>query len=267
MKRTALVALMLVAVFARAVSGDALTALGPDGRPGVPPFGVGERMVFDVKYGFVTAGRAVMSIPELESVSGHPCYHIVSIAESAPWFSAFFRVRDVVESHLDVRDLFTRRFEKSLSEGDFRAHDLVHFDQERHIAVYPERDGRVVPLSLDAQDILTSLYYVRMMELEVGEPVFIDNHADRKNYPLRIDVLERERIEVSAGRFDCIVVEPVMRVAGLFRHKGSLRVWLTDDEYHVPVLMRSKVVIGSITAELSSYTPPSSRTGASEEGP
>jgi hypothetical protein len=234
----------------------AFEALGPDGDVRIPPFGVGERMAFDLTYGFITAGKAVMSIPATEMVSGYDCYRVLSVAESVPWFSAFFRVRDVAESHLDVRELVTRRFEKSLSEGDYRAHDLVLYDQERHVAIYPERDGRVVPLSLDAQDILSSLYYVRMMDLEVGRAVFIENHADTKNYPLRIDVLRRERIEVPAGTFDCIVVEPVMRVAGLFRHQGSLQVWLTDDARHVPVLMRSKVIIGSISAELTSYTPP-----------
>jgi len=269
--RTAIRLIATCLIAAAAWSGAAADepsrlALGPDGELRTPPFGVGERMAFDLTYGFITAGKAVMSIPETETIAGYPCYHIVSVAESVPWFSAFFRVRDVAESHLDVRYLVTRRFEKSLSEGDYRAHDLVHYDQDRHIAVYPERDGRVVPLSLDAQDILTSLYYVRMMELEIGEPVFIENHADKKNYPLRIDVLERERIDVPAGTFDCIVVEPVMRVAGLFRHKGSLRVWLTDDERHVPVLMRSKVVIGSISAELTSYTPPADGPEGSREG-
>ncbi len=270
MRRAPVIAVFIVCVLAArpCLADDGpFAALGPGGSRRVPPFGVGERMSFDVTYGFITAGKAVMSIPETENVRGYPCYHVVSIAESVPWFSTFFRVRDVAESHLDVRELVTRRFEKSISEGDYRSHDLVHYDQERHIAIYPERDGRVVPLSLDAQDILSSLYYVRMMDLEVGRPVFIENHADKENYPLRIDVLKRDRIEVPAGTFDCIVVEPVMRVEGLFRHKGSLQIWLTDDGRHVPVLMRSKVVIGSISAELTSYSPPRYRQDASGEGP
>jgi hypothetical protein len=120
------------------------------------------------------------------------------------------------------------------------------------VAIYDAGgDDRLVPLSLDAQDILTSLYYVRMMDLRVGTSIYIENHADKKNYPLEIKVLREERVSVPAGVFDCIVVEPVMRVAGLFRHKGSLTVWLTDDALHVPVMMKSEVMIGSISAVLS----------------
>ena len=90
-----------------------------------------------------------------------------------------------------------------------------------------------------------------MMELTVGQSVFIENHADKKNYPLEIKVLRKERVKVPAGKFDCIVVEPVMRSAGVFSHKGKLTVWLTDDDVRIPVLMKSKVMIGSISAVLT----------------
>ena len=248
-----LAALALAALsLAPAVAETRLQALGPGGAVAVPPFGVGERLTFEIKYGFISAGTAVMGIPELVEEGGHDCYRIVSMAESNTFVSTFFPVRDVAESLFDARELRSLRFEKHIREGSFRAHETVVFDQERHVAIYESSgDDRLVPLSIDAHDILTSLYYVRMMDLKVGTSVFIENHADKKNYPLEIRVLRKERVSVPAGKFDCVVVEPVMRVAGLFRHKGSLTVWLTDDELHVPVQMRSKVMIGSISAVLS----------------
>ena len=125
------------------------------------------------------------------------------------------------------------------------------FDHDRHVTLYPKRNDRLVPISVGAQDVLSSLYYVRMMDLTVGRSVFIENHADKKNYPLEIKVLRKERVTVPAGRFNCIVVEPSVRGAGLFSHKGKLTVWLTDDAARVPVLMKTKVVVGSISAVLT----------------
>jgi len=229
-------------------------ALGPSGRVAVPPFGVGETLSFEIKYGFVSAGTAIMAIPRIVTERGHECYNIVSMAESNSFFSMIFTVKDVAESFLDVRELLPRRFEKRLREGDFRSQDLVIFDHDRHVAIYPRKNDRVVPISAGAQDILSSLYYVRMMDLKVGSSVFIENHADKKNYPLEIKVLRRERVRVPAGEFDCIVVEPVMRGAGLFSQRGRLTVWLADNEARIPVLMKSKVMIGSITATLTDFT-------------
>jgi len=225
-------------------------AIGPSGKVAEPPFSAGERLVFEIKYGFVSAGTATMGIPDVVRERGYPCYHIVSVAESNPVFSAFFTVRDVAESFLEVRRLLPLRFEKNLREGNFRAEDIVLFDRDRGVALYPKK-GQVVPLAYDAQDILSSLYYVRMMDLKVGSSVYIENHADKRNYPLEIRVLREERVRVPAGEFSCIVVEPVMRASGLFRHKGKLTVWLTKDASHVPVLMKSKVAIGSVSAVLT----------------
>jgi hypothetical protein len=253
-----LAAALLFAVLLTAAPGGASAdpgasrlALGPDGEVAVPPFGVGEKLSFEIKYGFVSAGTAILGIPRTVMERGRECYHIVSLAESNSFFSVFFTVKDVAESFLDVRELIPLRFEKRLREGDFRSQDLVLFDHERHVAHYPRKNDRVVPISYGAQDILSSLYYVRMMDLEVGRSVFIENHADKKNYPLEIKVLRKERVSVPAGEFDCTVVEPVMKGSGLFSHKGRLTVYLADNEARIPVLMKSKVVIGSISAVLT----------------
>ena len=41
-----------------------------------------------------------------------------------------------------------------------------------------------------------------------------------------------------------------MRVEGIFNQTGRMAIWLTDDEHRIPVLMKSKVLIGSIDVRL-----------------
>jgi len=49
---------------------------------------------------------------------------------------------------------------------------------------------------------------------------------------------------------DCFRVEPVLREPGVFVSKGKkLQVWMTTDETHMPVLMRSEIFIGHVSAE------------------
>jgi hypothetical protein len=52
------------------------------------------------------------------------------------------------------------------------------------------------------------------------------------------------------GKLDLIQVEPLAKFEGLFVRKGRMWIWLTDDERRIPVLMKSKIPVGSITAVL-----------------
>jgi hypothetical protein len=213
-------------------------------------FGVGERLKFKVRWGPIKAGNATMEIPEIIEYNGRKCYRIVSTAESSKFFSAFFKVRDRVESITDVKGLYSLHFEKHIREGKFQSDKFVDFDQQNHLAL---TDKDTIPVPPFVQDVLSALYYVRTQPLEIGKSVFVDNHTDKKNYPLEVKVLRKERVEVDAGTFDCVVVQPILQAAGVFEQKGTLTVWLTDDQKKMPVLMQSKVMIGSITTELTDY--------------
>jgi hypothetical protein len=211
-------------------------------------FQVGEHLVFDIAYKFVVAGTATMSIPDTQWVHGRPCYHVVTTATSSKFFDTFFKVRDRVETFIDMEGLFPWKFEKHIREGKYRADRYVEYDQFNHIAIHNQKDTLVVPPYV--QGILSSFYYVRTVPLEVRKSFDIDNYGDGKLYPLRVLVHRKMRVEVPAGVFDCIVVEPVLRSEGIFNQKGRLAIWLTDDERRIPVLMKSKVLVGSIDVRL-----------------
>ncbi len=215
---------------------------------------VGEKLVFSVRYGILRAGEATMEITGIEEVDRNPCYHVVSRAKSNSFFDRIFKVRDTVQTWMDVEFLFSRRFEKSLREGGFQRHETVEMDQEHRMAKY--NDGSVFEFAAGAHDILSAFYYARTLSLEPGEEFWLESHTDRKNYPLKVTVHGRETIRTPAGKYDCLVVEPMLRTPGLFKHEGKLTIWLTDDSRRMPVQMRSKVAIGSITVVLTDYERP-----------
>lgn len=214
-------------------------------------FGVGEMLEFSISYGPISAGSATMEVKDITRYNNHKCFRLVSTAKSNKFFSFFFKVDDKVESLIDVYGLYSLHFEKHLREGKYRADKYVDFDQKNHLAF---ADGDTIPIKEYVQDALSSLYYVRTLNLEVGNSVFMEHHSDRKNYSLEVKVLRREKVNVPAGEFDCLVVEPMLQASGIFKHAGRLTVWLTNDKFKIPVLMKSKVAVGSIASKLKKYT-------------
>lgn len=213
-------------------------------------FGVGEKLTFDINYGFINAGTATLEVAQLIEYNNRPAYQIVSRAESNSFFSSVYRVDDRAESIMDAIGLFSWRFEKNIREGGYRSDREYAFDQREHFTVYK---GDTIEVEPFVQDALSIMYYTRSQDLEVGRSIYVPNFIDGRKFMLEVQVLKKERISIAAGTFDCLVVEPISTSVGLFKHEGELKVWLTDDRLKMPVMMKSKVVVGSITAELTDY--------------
>jgi hypothetical protein len=213
-------------------------------------FGPGEHLDFSVGYGIVKAGTATMQVRGISDSTGRPVYRIMTTATSNSFFDSFYPVRDTMRSFVDAQGLFSWRYEKHMREGDYRKHQVVDFLQREGLAVDGE-DSVEIPVY--AQDVLSALYYVRTQPLEVGQSLRVPNLTDRKNYDLEVRILARETVKTPAGEFTCLKVEPLLQAAGIFKHEGRITVWMTDDRLHMPVLMKSRVVVGAIHAELTSY--------------
>jgi hypothetical protein len=225
------------------------SATEPPSRP--LPFGPGEELRFAVKYGVVRAGDASLAVEAMETVDGEPALRLVSTARSSRFFSTFFEVKDRVESLWSVTRRLPLRFEKHIREGGYRRETALRFDHETLEVV--DGKGKRWEILPGSQDVLSAFYFVRTRSLEPGDTLRVPNHSDGKNYPLDVEVIRRERVQVPAGTFSCIVVEPLLKTAGLFKQEGRLTIWLTDDSRRMPVLMKSKVAVGSIVAELESF--------------
>jgi hypothetical protein len=217
-----------------------------------------ENFSYVVKWGLLVAGYSSLSVKGVEPVNGRPTYHLVSEAKSGGVVSAFYTVHDHNEAWLDEQAMVTVRYEKRIHEGSYGLEESTIIDQPNHRFqtksyrldknLYEQKDGEVPP---DVLDVLGSLYYVRLLPLDVGQSYTMDVLSGDKVYPLIVKVEKRETIKVPAGRFDTIRVEPLLRAPGIFIAKGKkLQVWLTDDERRIPVRMRSEIAIGHVSAEL-----------------
>jgi hypothetical protein len=223
-------------------SGDVLPAVEK-------PFGKGESLRFSVQYGIIKAGTAWLEVPAIGTYDGHAVYTLLARAESNGFFSNFYKVRNRIESYWDSTGHFSRRYTEKRREGKYHADSEIRFDYERQEAIY--KDGRTFPIPPGVQDALSSFYYARTQALPVGGSVLFDYHASRKSAPMEIRVIGREKIKTPAGEFNCVAIEPILKAGGIFKNKGRLVIWLTDDERRMPVLMKSKVAIGSISVVLT----------------
>lgn len=213
------------------------------------PWKIGEYFQFSIDWSGINGGSALMQVQNVQTVDGHRAWRIVTKAESNSFVSKFYKVRDRAESFIDAESLFTRRFEKHLREGGYKKDLVVRFDQENQKALYD--NGKALDVPSQVHDVLSAFYFTRTQPLPDGAVLTVPTHDNEKSYDMVVRVVKRERIEVPAGKFDCVMVEPVLKSEGIFKSKGQMLVWLSDDERRIPVLVKSKVSIGSISVSLT----------------
>jgi hypothetical protein len=64
-------------------------------------------------------------------------------------------------------------------------------------------------------------------------------------------VLRKDTVEVPAGTFSTVVVQPIIRSSGAFGEGGKAELYFSDDERRLLVLMNSDVpVIGRLSLQL-----------------
>lgn len=217
-------------------------------------FMAGERLVFDLTYGIIKAGEGVMSIPELSNVNGRETYRVQLTARSVSPFSWVYRVEDLWETHIDKNGLFPWKFTERIREGGYRRETDIQFDHLNNRAITNKGEYEIPEY---VHDMVSAFYYVRTVDFsgfETGDRISLENFHRDSTYVLDVLFHGREIIDGKTGTYNTIMIEPLIKEGGLFKHEGAIHIWLTDDELRVPVRMRTRVPIGSITAELSRYS-------------
>jgi hypothetical protein len=223
----------------------------------VVPFGPGERMEYDVKFGALRVGNAHMEVVALDNVRGRPAWHTAFWVQGGNFL---YRVNDVYESWMDAETLSSLRFVQELEEGGK--------DTERKFEIYPERavfiqttkkPAKEEPSVSQPLDDGSFLYFIRTIPLVVGQTYDFNRYFRPDRNPVRIRVLRKERVSVPAGTFDAIVVQPVIKTKGIFSENGHAEIWLSDDDRHIMLQLKSKLSFGSLNLYLKSYFPSPSK--------
>lgn len=262
----ALLALLLAAPLAAQESGENGSGIRLPGavtttEPPDVPFAPGEHLIYQVKLGFANVGEGWLRVMPMDTVHGHSTYP-VELGLSASTAFGLIKVRDRFQSWIDEYTLASRRFHKDQHE--------VSYKSQKSFDIFPERrewsrtDAEKVGATLSDQplDEVAFMYFIRTIDLEVGEEYTYNNYFKEDGNPVVLRVLRREVKEVPAGTFNTIVVQPIIQTDGLFSEGGKAEIYLSDDAARRIVYLRSEIpVVGSITLHLKEVYEPS-RSGS-----
>ncbi|HEX5832170.1 MAG TPA: DUF3108 domain-containing protein [Gemmatimonadaceae bacterium] len=217
------------------------------------PFGIGERMTYEVKFSAISVGSGTMEVMGLDTVRGREAYHTAFRVKGGTFF---YKVDDVFESWIATDDLSSLRFHKDQKEGSRNTKDRYEMYPDRRTYDDLLDDQGELPSVAKPLDDGSFLYFVRSVPLVTGRTYEFSRYFKPDRNPVIIRVLRRERVKVPAGEFDAVVVQPVIKARGIFSENGRAEVWLSDDDRRIMLQMKSRLSIGSLNLYLKSYQAP-----------
>jgi hypothetical protein len=96
-------------------------------------------------------------------------------------------------------------------------------------------------------DLLSAVYRLRAMPLSEGSSYFITARNETQEYQSEVKVTGRALIKTNVGSFSTLVVRVNMKNSLDY----NIRIYLSEDEWHVPVLITAKHRDGEVRAELA----------------
>ena len=225
------------------------------------PFEPGERLDYDVTWSIFPAGT-VSTILQSEGQGSNDTYTVTTTARSQGFVSLLFDVQNEFRSFFNPRTLCSERISKKISEGRRHKETEIVFDSKRKLAILEERDLTRPHEPLKhaendipdcVEDVVTAFYYLRRQDFQIGKPLRMPVNDGSKTYDVTLDVQAREGIQTPLGNRTAIRVEPKV-FSGLFKRKGRMLVWFSDDNQRLPLRIRFVIAVGTITANIKAVT-------------
>ncbi len=138
----------------------------------------------------------------------------------------------------------------------YEAHRVMFFDQAKGEIIYRKNEDPEIKYVFDgdANNEFSAFLNSRLMEFELDKPFLVPTFADKKVTKVSVYPRKEEHLENTViGDVDTMLIMPIMNFKGLYDKQGDTIIWYTHDECRVPVKINSKIVIGSLTAQLTEY--------------
>lgn len=230
-----------------------LAALASPGQPQPPAAHVppAQKLAYSAEWRFVHAGDVEVEVTAPESIRMQ------------------LRTAGLVRSFVKVDNAYRAAFapgwcaaaaELTAHEGRRHRETKVRFDGEARKAHYLERDleknavieEKTIDIPACVHDVTGGLQRLREMLPAPGSTVELPVSDGRKAVSARVEALGRERVRTPVGEFSAIRYEAFLMSGVLYRRKGRLFVWISDDERRLPVQIRVQLpfYVGTVTLKL-----------------
>ncbi len=219
-----------------------------------------EKLLYDVSWtGGIKVGELSLVVTELPEVDeGYQIKAVVTTKNGA--VNLIYPIEDVHVTKVRGSKRLPYHYEIWQKEGyRYKAHRVIEFNQEKRSVLYMKNEKLegIYPLDGETNNEFSSFFNSRLMPFDIGDKFVVPTFADKKRMEVLVHAVSKEKLAATIfGPVTTMAIMPILTFKGLYDKKGDTVIYYTDDECRVPVRITSKIIIGSLTADLTAYKNP-----------
>lgn len=228
------------------------------------PFDGGERLVYHASWnGLFSVATATVHTTS-EWVDGQKFYNVRVEASSSKLLDFIWKMRDTITSKINANGLTPTHFTFSQRENRKVIDTVASFDQTtKRWSVNRDERTKVKRYQFDqpknALDPITAAYLARSLDFKVGDHLYFHIFGGKHGYLLDLEVERKETIRLKSGNIEAFKfvprIEDVLQ-GGYAARLNEAAVWISADERRLPVMLKGKIIFGSVYMELSDDSAP-----------
>jgi hypothetical protein len=241
---------------------------------GPPPFNpavyrLGERLTYNVNYSqFVSAAHIEMVVAGRGNFFEREGIQIKAHVETTGVVNvALLSLNNDYTTYVFPESGLPYRSQQVVREAGRTTEASLDYNQPAGTDAIPAK--LKIGESTGIYDLLSAVYRVRAMPLTMGTQFFITVRNSNEDYQAEVKVAGKEYVKTSVGSFDAIVTRIKVKGTPIY----DLRVYFSDDEWHVPVLLTAKhgeeaemkAELAASAIEAPKVTPPTNRANVKPE--
>jgi hypothetical protein len=210
------------------------------------PYKVGEHLTYDVSFSnFLSIAHVEVQVVSRGVFSGRDALQLRAHAQTTGVVNvALFSINNDYTTYIDpdtglpfhsqavIRDA-ARSNDVSLDLNQAAGTDAIPAKQKSFPGIY---------------DFLSAFYRVRALPLASGSVYNLAVRGESQDYQIEFKVVGTEVVKTNVGSFQSIVTQ--VRAGGNSPFKNA-KVYFSDDERHVPVLITARISTGDLRVELA----------------
>jgi hypothetical protein len=227
------------------------------------PFVPGETALYGAYFNWhfiwMNAGDVLFKCDTIR-VQHQKAWNLKALGKTYKAYDIFYTVRDTFESILTYPGFTPLWFRRVVNHGnDHSLHEYDFYPNEGKIISRIQREKKKLLIGeltwiKGTHDLLSSAYYFRGFDFEgmkKGQIVNFKTVIEDTTEELFFRYLGTERVKTRNGReFLCHKVSVWLMEGDFFPEGEHMKVWFTTDHNRLPVMVETKILVGSVKAIL-----------------